>query len=125
MRVELADAVEELRVRGRVRARRLANRRLSRSTQPPCSCVSEPTSGWRHIWYYLCVVKTTVYLPEALKRRLKRVAEQEGRSEAEIIRLAVEEFTATRARPRPKLPLFRSAEPVTDFDEALRGFGQD
>jgi Ribbon-helix-helix protein, copG family len=70
------------------------------------------------------MVKTTVYLPEELKGRLERLARDRGRSEAELIRTALEEFTA-RERPRPTLPLFSSGKPITDWDEAMKGFGED
>jgi len=72
------------------------------------------------------MVKTTVYLPEGLKRRLQDVARAQGRSEAHVIRTAIEQFAASLERPRPKLPLFESlGEPITDFDEAMRGFGEN
>lgn len=64
-----------------------------------------------------------MYLPEVLKARLERVAQEKGISEAEAIRNAIDEFTA-HTRPRPKAPLF-SVEPIEDFDEAMRGFGED
>src|SRR4051794_35229216 len=51
------------------------------------------------------MVKTTVYLPDELKRRLELTATTEGRSEAEVIRIALVEYTE-RNRPRPRLPLF-------------------
>jgi metal-responsive CopG/Arc/MetJ family transcriptional regulator len=72
------------------------------------------------------MVKTTVYLPEELKGRLERLARDRGRSEAELIRTALEEFTA-RERPRPTLPLFSRGQvlPIDDWDEAQRGFGED
>lgn len=67
-----------------------------------------------------------MYLPEGLKRRLQHVARAQGRSEADVIRAALDEFTAAQERPRPKLPLFSSlGEPVIDFDEAMKGFGED
>ncbi len=71
------------------------------------------------------MVKTTVYLPERLKEQIEGLARREGRSEADIIRAALDEFTAARERPRPTLPLVRGIEPITDWDEAMRGFGQD
>lgn len=69
--------------------------------------------------------KTTVYLPEELKARLERIAQEQRRSEAELIREAIDQFTASLARPRPRIPLFRSENPIgaEDIDEALRGFG--
>lgn len=74
------------------------------------------------------MVKTTVYLPEALKRRLEHVARVQGRSEADVIRAALDEFTAAQERPRPTLPLFTSlGEPIAErVDEILaEGFGRD
>jgi Arc/MetJ-type ribon-helix-helix transcriptional regulator len=72
--------------------------------------------------------KTTVYLPDALKARLERVAAETHSSEAEIIREAIDRFTGERERPRPKLPLFESGQVglAEDVDEILaQGFGQD
>ncbi|MBW3605227.1 MAG: ribbon-helix-helix domain-containing protein [Actinobacteria bacterium] len=51
------------------------------------------------------MVKTTVYLPEALKHALERAATTEGRSEAEIIRDAIQERVTRPRRRRPRLPL--------------------
>jgi hypothetical protein len=71
------------------------------------------------------MVKTTVYLPEALKARVERIAREQGRSEADLIRSALEEFTASE-RPRPKLPLYERGEvnPVENWDAVLEGFGK-
>ena len=80
------------------------------------------------VWHDGVVHKTTIYLPEPLRNRVKHAAAERRVSEAEIIRAAIEAYTATAERPRPKLPLFESSLPV-DFaenvDEALRGFGED
>lgn len=47
-------------------------------------------------------VKTTVYLDAADYRRLKTLAEAEGRSAAELIRAAVAEYARARSgRPLP------------------------
>lgn len=72
------------------------------------------------------MVKTTVYLPDELKRRIGRMAALEGRSEAEIIRSALDAYTASAGRPRPQLPLFESGKPdlVDRLDDHLRGFGE-
>ncbi len=69
--------------------------------------------------------RTTLYLPEDLKRALERAARARGCSEAVVVREALRQFTSLHNAPRPKLPLFTSkrgnlAERV---DEALRGFG--
>jgi len=68
--------------------------------------------------------KTTVYLPDELKSRLERVAREQERSEADVLRLALDAYLR-RERPRPTLPLFASGEvaPVEDSDEAMRGLG--
>jgi len=72
------------------------------------------------------MVKTTIYLPSALKERLERLADSSGRSEASLIRDAVEAFVAARP-PRPRIPLVDAGEvePILDWDTALDGFGED
>ena len=73
--------------------------------------------------------KTTVYLPEALKERVERAARDRNVSEAELIRAAIDDYTRTSARPRPKLPLFESigdADLAGRVDEILEeGFGRE
>ena len=54
------------------------------------------------------VKRTTVYLPDALKQRVERVARERNLSEAEVIRTAIDEFTREEGRPAPTLPLFAS-----------------
>jgi Arc/MetJ-type ribon-helix-helix transcriptional regulator len=70
--------------------------------------------------------KTTVYLPDALKRRLAQAAHRGGQSEAALIRTAIERLLDEEARPAPTLPLFRSGDPTLAerVDEALTGFGE-
>lgn len=70
--------------------------------------------------------KTTVYIPEDVKRVLGQVAAARGVSEAELIREALITLTSKATPPRPRLPLFKSgrsrlAERVND---ALHGFGE-
>ena len=55
------------------------------------------------------MVKTTVYLPDPLKRALAAASETEGKSEAEIIREAVQEWVERTARRPPRLPLVDAA----------------
>jgi len=74
--------------------------------------------------YGTTMKKTTVYLPDELKLRVERTARAQNRSEAEVIRAALEEYTVRNGRPRPTAPLF-SVEPIEDWDEAMRGFGED
>jgi hypothetical protein len=72
------------------------------------------------------MTKTTVYLPEPLKRSLGRLARRQRKSEAELIRLAIARVVGESVVPRPKLPLFRSREPdlAERVDAALSGFGE-
>ena len=69
--------------------------------------------------------KTTVYLPDELKRALAQAAAARGCSEAELIREALRALTERAAPPRPRLPLFTSRKPrlAERADEALAGFG--
>jgi Arc/MetJ-type ribon-helix-helix transcriptional regulator len=67
--------------------------------------------------------KTTVYIPEDVKRALGRAAAARGVSEAELIREALRALTAQTTPPRPRLPLFRSGNPrlAERVEEALLG----
>jgi hypothetical protein len=56
--------------------------------------------------------KTTVYLPDALKRRLAQAAHRRGQPEAAPIRAATERLLEEETRPRPTLPLLRSGDPT-------------
>ena len=70
--------------------------------------------------------KTTVYLPEGLKRSLRRMAAVAGRSEAELIREAIAARVQADAGPRPHGQLFESGDPslAENSEEALAGFGE-
>ena len=52
-----------------------------------------------------CMQQTTVYLPDDLKRWLERAARQDRRTEASIIREALEE-ALKRREVSPTVPLF-------------------
>ncbi|HET6949684.1 MAG TPA: SAM-dependent methyltransferase, partial [Acidimicrobiales bacterium] len=54
--------------------------------------------------------KTSVYLPDALKARLTAVARRTGRSEAQLLRLAVERLVA--AEPAGHTPIAQREDPV-------------
>ena len=70
--------------------------------------------------------KTTVYLPDELKKALGRVAALRGTSEAELIREALRNLACEARPPEPRLPLFKSGRPelAESVDEALAGFGE-
>jgi Arc/MetJ-type ribon-helix-helix transcriptional regulator len=70
--------------------------------------------------------KTTVYLPDELKRALRRTAQASGRSEAELIREGVGLVVGTHRVAEPRLPLFKSGHPdlAERADELLAGFGE-
>ena len=70
---------------------------------------------------YGMAVKTTVYLPDALKRALAVEAAASGRSEAEIIREAIAARVGS-ARPAAG---FLDGEPIAErVEELLAGFGE-
>lgn len=68
--------------------------------------------------------KTTVYLPLSLLQRVKAVAARRRVSEASVIRSAIEHYTDTVEPPRPRVALYETGRPISDWDEALRGFGE-
>jgi hypothetical protein len=51
--------------------------------------------------------KTTVYLPDDLKERVKAIALKEKCSVARLIRDAISAAVASRVAPRPRIPLSR------------------
>jgi hypothetical protein len=69
--------------------------------------------------------KTTVYLPDDLKRALRRAARASGRSEADLIREGIGLVSGAHRIAEPRLPLFESGQPdlAEGVDEALSGFG--
>jgi hypothetical protein len=69
--------------------------------------------------------KTTVYVPDDLKRALELMARMSGRSEAQLIRDAIAAMTGAAHPPRPRGSLFASGDPSLSarVDEALSGFG--
>ena len=73
----------------------------------------------------MCVDKTTVYLPKALKQSLRRLAATSGRSEADLIREAIDTLVRAGDQPRPRGRLFASGDAslAEHVDEALAGFG--
>ncbi len=70
------------------------------------------------------MVKTTVYLPDELKRAVERVADETRRSEAEVIRAALADYTSRR-RPYPRAGTFSHGSLADHVDELLGdGFGR-
>ena len=68
--------------------------------------------------------KTTLYLPDDLKAVIKRVAAQQGVSEAEVIRQSLRQVLGD-ARPRPRGGVFSSGQPIARrAEELLAGFGE-
>ncbi len=70
--------------------------------------------------------KTTVYLPDDLKRALRSASRSTGRSEAALIREGIGLVTGTHRIAEPRLPLFESGQPdlAERADELLGGFGE-
>jgi len=69
--------------------------------------------------------RTTVYLPDDLRRRLSRAARATGCSEATLIREGIG-VVVGRETARPHVPLFAGPDPTLaeHVDEALDGFGE-
>ena len=68
--------------------------------------------------------KTTVYLPEGLIQRVKRVAARKRVSEAAVVRAAIEHYTGEIERPQPRTALYETGQQIDDWDAALKGFGE-
>jgi Arc/MetJ-type ribon-helix-helix transcriptional regulator len=72
--------------------------------------------------------KTTIYLPDELKRRVEKVARSSGKSEADVIRDAVSEATLTAGAPLPRIPLMDAGlgDPTIaeNVDALLESFGR-
>ena len=69
--------------------------------------------------------KTTVYLPEALKRRLAQAAHRRGQPEAALIRAAIERLLDEGpAAADPAAVPERRPDLAERVDEALAGFGE-
>ena len=76
----------------------------------------------------MALTRTTVYLPAHLKARLTRAAARRQRSEAELIREAIERALSEEPpAKRPRLGVFASGDPTlaARVDELLAdGFGR-
>ncbi len=73
------------------------------------------------------MLKTTLYLPEGLKRKLASLARRRGTSEASLIREGIERLVRDESPRRPTFPLFNSGDPTLwqhPDEELLRGFGE-
>ncbi len=70
------------------------------------------------------MVKTTVYLDADVALSLRRMAESEGRSQAELIRDALEKFTRRQKRPLPR-GLGKYASGQSDVSERAREILRD
>ena len=70
------------------------------------------------------MVKTTVYLDTEIVLSLRRMAESEGRSQAELIRDALERFTHGHKRPLPR-GLGKYSSGQSDVSERSRDILRD
>ncbi|MCC7128305.1 MAG: antitoxin [Microbacteriaceae bacterium] len=70
------------------------------------------------------MTKTTVYLPEELRSRMRRAAEQVGISEAQFIRDALQR-SVDEVRPRPRGGLISASTSAVNWEsnDHLAGFG--
>jgi len=72
--------------------------------------------------------KTTIYLPDELKKRIEKVARNVGKSEAEVIRDAIDAATQEAGAPAPRIPLMERGlgDPTIaeNVDALLESFGR-
>ncbi len=71
------------------------------------------------------MVKTTLYLPDDLKRALERLARSRGISEAELFREALRVAVHSAEKPRPAFPYGTGdgSRGASRVDELLAGTG--
>lgn len=70
------------------------------------------------------MTKTTIYLPDELKRGVERLAAERRSSEAEVIREAIRAHVAS-SRPSPSVAYIAvNGLQGKDVDELLDGFGE-
>ncbi len=85
---------------------------------------------WYHMWHedFSMTVKTTIYLPDDLKRDIERAARERNCSEAEVIRTAVARDVRGSVEsevPLPRFGLFRGGPGMSEeADELLTGYGE-
>jgi hypothetical protein len=72
--------------------------------------------------------KTTIYLPDELKKRIETIARSSGKAEAEIIRDAIDTATLAAGAPIPRVPLMAAGlgDPAIaeNVDALLDSFGR-
>jgi len=72
--------------------------------------------------------KTTIYLPDELKKRIEKVARTSGKSEADVIREAINAATRDAGAPVPRIPLMArglgDATIAENVDALLESFGR-
>jgi len=76
----------------------------------------------------LGMARITLYLPDDLKASLEWLAEEDGRSEGDIIRKAIRTMLAKRRSARPRVPLSEKGLGDPGIAERvgghLEGFGE-
>lgn len=90
------------------------------------SLTSSVDVSWRKVCYHRDMYKTSVSLPQDLKRGLQRMAAETGQSEAQLIRESLTAHISRFVPPRPQGGLFTSGDSTLaeSSDEALAGFGE-
>ena len=72
------------------------------------------------------MMKTTIYLPDDLKRAVEREAARRKSSEAEVIRAAISQAVDTFERPKPRGGIITGDWEQVDWNnnDWLEGFGE-
>jgi hypothetical protein len=75
---------------------------------------------------YGIMKKTTIYLPDELKKRVEQAAAEKGWSEADVIREAIDVSVRPRSEPRIPLPGMTLGDPTiaARAGDLLDGFGE-
>ena len=72
--------------------------------------------------------KTTLYLPDELKKKIEKAAKEEDKPEASVIRDALDSALEARQPPRPRIPLpgVRLGDPTIAerAGDLMDGFGK-
>lgn len=75
-------------------------------------------------WYHTLVNKTTVYLPDDLKRAVTAASRRRAISEAEVIRQAIADAVANETQPVHSALFASDVLMADDVDAHLVGFGE-
>lgn len=90
--------------------------------------MGETLASRANVWYTYGMKKTTIYLPDGLKKQLEETARTTGMPEAQVIRDAIYAATFAATAPTPRVPLMERGlgDPTIaeNVDALLERFGR-